>query len=136
MARNRTRLAAIGVAGLLTAGATVSALSPALAQTATETPGESTEQRTKAQRHEERRAAYAAALAEQLDLPAERVRAALDTVDERMRAEAKERRLAELEERLDAAVEAGTLTQEQADAIYAAAESGVMPFGARHGRRR
>lgn len=136
MARNRIRLAAIGVAGVLTAGATVSALSPALAQTATETPGESTEHRPREQRHEERRAAYAAALAQELDLPAERVRAAIDTVDEQMRAEGKERHLAQLKERLDAAVEAGKLTQEQADAIFAAAESGVMPFGGRHGRRR
>ena len=135
MARNHTRLAAIGLAGVLTAGALATSLSPALAQTATETPGETQEQ-TKAERHEERRAAYAAALAEELDLPVERVRAAIDKVDEQMRAEAKARHLAELKTRLDAAVADGKLTQEQADAIYAAAESGAMPFrgGRGHGR--
>lgn len=134
MARNRTRLAAIGIAGVLAAGTTASVLSPAVAQEAPEAPQAG--EHPKDERHAERRAAFAAALAEELDLPVDRVSAAIDAVNEQLRAEMKQRRLAELKGRLDAAVEAGTLTQEQADAIYAAAESGVLPGGGRHGRRR
>lgn len=130
MALTRTRLAAIGVAGALTLTATVSALTPALAQDADEAPDT-----TRQERHAAREAAFAEALAEELDLPADRVSAALDAVREQMREEAKAAHLTKLKERLDAAVEDGSLTQEQADAIYAAAESGVMPFGRGPGRR-
>ncbi|HWH33228.1 MAG TPA: hypothetical protein VNU01_11220 [Egibacteraceae bacterium] len=133
MAITRTRLAAIGVAGVLSAGAAVGALSPAIAQDAEEAPSTDTRAQERAERHEQRREAFASALAEELDLPVERVGTALDNVREQMRAEAEEQRLAHLRERLDAAVADGRLTQEQADAIYAAAESGAMPFGGRPG---
>lgn len=145
MAHIRTRLAAMGVAGVLAAGATLSALSPALAQNASETPpAPETEQtqQTPGEKRQERRAAreaaFATALAAELDLPAERVQAAVQKVHEQMRAEARQRHLAALKERLDAAVEDGTLTREQADAIYAAAESGALPHhgSGRHGGHR
>lgn len=141
MAHIRTRLAAMGVAGVLAAGATLSALSPALAQNASESPSAETEQipgETRKERRAEREAAFATALAAELDLPAERVQAAMQKVHEQMRAGAKQRHLAALKQRLDAAVEDGTLTREQADAIYAAAESGALPHhgGGRHGGHR
>ena len=46
-----------------------------------------------------------------------------------MRAEHEAERLAALQARLDEAVAAGELTQEQADAMLAAAESGVFAGG-------
>jgi hypothetical protein len=56
------------------------------------------------------------------------VDAAVERVHERHRAE----RRAALQERLDAAAEAGELTREQADAILAAREAGVLgSFGPR-----
>jgi len=132
MATTKSRLAAMGVAGLLTAGSLLSVLNPAIAQDGNQTPsdaspfGEQREQRE--QRRAEHEAEFAAALADELDLPTEQVAEAIETVRERMREEHKAERLAHLKQRLDAAVADGTLTQEQADAIYAAAEAGTFPL--------
>lgn len=131
----KSRLAAMGVAGLLTAGSLLSVLNPAIAQDANDTPPI---RPPSAEERQERRAAheaeFAAALAEELGLPTEQVAEAIETVRERQRAEHKAERLAHLKERLDAAVADGTLTQEQADAIYAAAKAGTFPLHQR-GRR-
>jgi hypothetical protein len=79
---------------------------------------------------EERREAavqdFAERLAEELGADADEVAAALETVREEMATERAAERLAALEERLAQAVEDGDLTQEQADAILEAAESGVL----------
>lgn len=81
------------------------------------------------ERREEQEAAFSAALADELDLPVEQVRAAVDKVREDMRAKREAERKAAFEARLDAAVADGRLTREQADAILAAADAGVLPMG-------
>jgi hypothetical protein len=83
---------------------------------------------TPEERHAARQAELAAALAEELDLDTDTVAAAVERVHERHRAEHR----AALQERLDAAAEAGELTREQADAILAAREAAVLGrFGPR-----
>ncbi|MEU5944540.1 hypothetical protein ABZ793_03155 [Micromonospora sp. NPDC047465] len=85
------------------------------------------------QQRAERQAEFAEALAEELGVPTDKVTAALEKVREaRKPADRPERgdsadRQAALKERLAQAVEDGKLTQEQADAITAAAEAGVFP---------
>lgn len=71
---------------------------------------------------ETRQAEMAAALAEKLDVSQEEVAAALDSVH----AERDQERRAELSDRLDAAVEDGTLTRADADAILKGADAGVL----------
>jgi len=83
----------------------------------------------------ERRDKLAEALAKELGLDKEKVRAALDKVEEQAQSEAKAQRIAQLKTRLDAAVADGKLTREQADAILKAAESGVLPGGPGMGGR-
>jgi hypothetical protein len=68
-------------------------------------------------------------LANELGISKEDVAAALERVETQLRTEAQEDRQADLKERLDAAVAEGTLTQEQADAILAAHEAGVLGGG-------
>lgn len=77
-------------------------------------------------RHAARQAEFATALAEELDLDSDTVAAALERVQEAMEEEAAAEHRAALRQRLDAAVEAGELTQEQADALLAADEAGVL----------
>lgn len=120
--RTRRVLAAGGVLGALTIGAAL----PALAQDPAE---ETTEESAREERGAAFRGEIAAALADELGLDAATVEAALETVQ----AEIEEQREAEhrmaLEDRLAAAVEAGDLTQEQADALLAAEEAGVFGGG-------
>lgn len=126
MTRTRKYLAAAGIAGVLAAGATL----PAIAQdspTDSTTEDTGSEERTREERHAERQRAFSEALAAELGIDVDTVEDALATVKEQMRAEREADRLARLQERLDAAVEGGELTQEQSDAIAAAAESGVFP---------
>lgn len=108
--------------GALTIGAAL----PALAQDPAE---ETTEESAREERGAAFRGEIAAALADELGLDAATVEAALETVQ----AEIEEQREAEhrmaLEDRLAAAVEAGDLTQEQADALLAAEEAGVFGGG-------
>lgn len=103
-------VALLGLAGLVAAVVAV----PALAQDPTEEQAPETEPD------------FAARLATELDLPAERVRAAVDKVETELRAERDEHRRAKLTERLDAAVESGRLTREEADEILEAAEAGRL----------
>lgn len=91
------------------------------------------------QRRADRQAAFAEALAKELGVPTEKVTAALEKLREQRKADRPQRpgaaeRQARLKERLDRAVQDGKLTQEQADAILKAAESGVLrgPGGGRH----
>lgn len=123
MAKQARRTAAAGAA-LLTAIA-VGVATPALAQDASgddpTTTAESFEQR-----REEAQQDFAQKLAEKLGIDADRVSGALDAVHEELAEEHAAQRLADLKERLAAAVSEGTLTQEQAAAIVAAHESGVL----------
>ena len=99
---------------------------PAIAQDAA-ADANATEQATSP---EDQRAArdseFAAALAAELDLDADTVATALERVRDDMLAEHEAERRAALQEQLSAAVEAGELTQEQADALLAAQEAGVL----------
>jgi len=133
---DRRALAGLGVTGVLLLGAAV----PALAQDASESP---TEEEPTAEDREariaEREQRFAAALADELGLDEDTVAAAVDTVRTQLMEERAAERRAALEERLAEAVAAGELTQEQADALLAAEEAGVLGrrFGPRgHGPRR
>lgn len=122
-----------GVAATIAAGIlSVGLIVPSLAQdNGIDTTEEATteESRPHAARHAQREATYAAALAEELGLDTDTVAEAISTVNEALRVERKAERLAQIKERLTAVVEAGHLTQEQADAALAAHEAGVMGFG-------
>lgn len=114
-------------------------------------PAEKPDRQDWQQRREERKDALAEALAAELGVDKEKVAAALEKVHGQLRSEAKTRhdgwgrgdrdqkagdqktadqraadRKAKLKERLDKAVADGKLTREQADAIVAAAEAGVL----------
>lgn len=121
-------LATTAAAGVLVAGAVI----PATAQDDPPTPQEGSNGHANRAAHAD---AFAAALAEELGIDRARVDEALGNVRADLRERIRERRLTALEERLDAAVEEGDLTQEQVDAILEAAEDGVLPLGRPHGRR-
>ncbi|MEU1969943.1 hypothetical protein ABZ541_12555 [Micromonospora sediminicola] len=126
-------LAAAGVLGVGIAAPTVALAddkSPGpSASTSTDRDGE------RQQRHADRQAEFADALAKELGVPADKVTAALEKLREQRQADRPERpqppstqdRQAALKERLDQAVKDGKLTQEQADAVLKAAEAGVFP---------
>ena len=73
----------------------------------------------------ERDADLAKALASKLGIDEAQVKAAIDEI----RAERQAERAAALKEDLDAAVQAGTLTQAEADAVQKAVEKGVIHAG-------
>ncbi|WP_240136551.1 hypothetical protein [Streptomyces sp. MUM 178J] len=81
------------------------------------------------ERREERQQELASALAKELGVSEDKVTAALEKIRGEKQQERKEDRQQRLSERLKKAVEEGTLTQEQADAVLEAAESGVLPGG-------
>lgn len=120
-------LAATAVVGVVSIGM----IAPALAQ------DETADDTTVTDVREARQSEFAAALAEELGLDEETVATAIDTVRDDLRAAHHAERLAELEERLAEAVEAGRITQEQADALIAAHEAGEFvgrgPGGRGHG---
>lgn len=111
---------------VLAAGLLGAAALPALAQ-----DGSAADEATAAVTdwREERHAAFVAALADELELPADEVEEAVAAVRDRLREERQADRQAALEERLAAAVDAGDLTQEQADAILDAHASGALRRG-------
>lgn len=102
------------------------------------TTEDSSRDQDRAAEHEARRAQeldeLAAALAEELGIDQDQVSAALTTVMEERQAARQAERETARQERLDAAVEDGTLTQEQADALAELGDVGVFrgrggPFG-------
>ncbi|MDO3394638.1 hypothetical protein QWJ41_02795 [Nocardioides sp. SOB44] len=84
-------------------------------------------------RRAEMQAALADALAAELGLDADEVAAALEKVQTDLRAEMQTEHLERLEERLAEAVEAGELTQEEADEVLGRAESGELRGPGRRG---
>ncbi|WP_338674596.1 hypothetical protein V1460_17385 [Streptomyces sp. SCSIO 30461] len=134
--------------GLAIAGvASVGLLFPAVALAADNAPTTATEstapsggtpkpreehREARKDRMEERQEELAAALAKELGVSEDKVKAALEKIRSEKQQEHKEER----EKRLKEAVSEGKLTQEQADAILKAAESGVLPWGpgGGHGR--
>jgi hypothetical protein len=137
--KNTRRLVLLGVVGALVIGALAL---PALAQNATEETSESVSEPTSEAtpspdlRLEDGQSAFAEALAEELGLPVGQVTDAITAAHERLAEQWRTEQAAELRERLDEAVAAGQLTQEQADAIVAAIEAGVLPGGPRFGGHR
>ncbi|MBU8856325.1 MULTISPECIES: hypothetical protein [unclassified Micromonospora] len=133
-------LAAAGVLGVGIAAPTV-----ALADDKSPNPSSSastTDQGDdRRQKHADRQAEFAEALAEELGVPADKVTAALEKLHEQRQGDRPERperpstedRQAALKERLDQAVTDGKLTREQADAVLKAAEAGVFPGPGRGG---
>lgn len=135
MKRQAIGLAAAAAAGALVLAAGVPALAATDDGTATPSPTapgaeEWREMRAEAQRD------LAERLAEELDVDVDRVEAALEKVRSEMQAEHQAQHLESLKERLDQAVSDGELTREQADAILAAAESGVFPGAGPGGHHR
>jgi hypothetical protein len=131
--RSRGRVLLLAVIALAAAAIAV----PALAQNASESdaPGASSTEwdAPHGERFADAHAAFAEALAEELDLPDARIDEALTAVRERLTEEWRDERRAALEERLDDAAADGALTQEQADAILDAAGAGALGGGRGHG---
>ncbi|MDO3686900.1 hypothetical protein [Micromonospora sp. C28ISP2-4] len=127
-------LAAAGVLGVGIAAPTV-----ALADDKSPNPSSSANSTDQGddrrQKHADRQAEFAEALAKELGVPTDKVTAALEKLHEQRQGDRPERperpsaedRQAALKERLDQAVTDGKLTQEQADAVLKAAEAGVFP---------
>jgi hypothetical protein len=134
--RKRHLLAGLAAAGVLGVGIAAPTVAFA-ADGGTPTPSASASGSDERQRQRaDRQAEFAAALAEELGVSTDKVAAALEKVREEQKpADRPERgdrgdsadRQAALKEHLAQAVEDGKLTQEQADAITAAAEAGVFP---------
>jgi len=116
-------------AGALALGIAVPAVALAQDPTPSASASASPSPSTGEQQRADRRAELAAALAKELGIDEAKVAAALDKVLDQRDAQAKAERLADLKTRLDAAVKDGKLTQAQADAIYKAAQEGVLPGG-------
>lgn len=124
-------LAAAGVLGVGVAAPAVAAdnTSPSPSASAVAEKGADKEQQ-----RSDRQAAFAEALAEKLGVDVNKVTTALEELREQRAAERPERgerpdaadRQEALAQRLAQAVEDGTLTQEQANAITAAAEAGIL----------
>ncbi|MCM0674318.1 hypothetical protein NCC78_06400 [Micromonospora phytophila] len=133
--RKKHLLAGLAAAGVLGVGIAAPTVAFA-ADGDTPTPAASaTESGDRQQQRADRQAEFAEALAKELGVPTDKVTAALEKVREQHkpagrpeRGNAADRQAA-LKERLDQAVKDGKLTQEQADAITAAAEAGVFPGG-------
>ncbi|MEU5905499.1 hypothetical protein [Micromonospora sp. NPDC047527] len=125
-------LAGFAAAGVLGVG--IAAPTVALADDKTPSPSASTTDQggDRQQRHADRQAEFAEALAKELGVSTDQVTAALEKLHEQRQGDRPERpstqdRQDALKERLDQAVTDGKLTQEQADAVLKAAEAGVFP---------
>ncbi|WP_019869005.1 hypothetical protein [Salinispora oceanensis] len=143
--RRKHLLAGLAAAGVLGVGVAAPTMAMA-ADNASPSPSASAsadaEKGTdKAQQRSDRQAAFAEALAEKLGVEVDEVTTALEELHEQRAAERGDRserpdsadRQEALAQRLAQAVEDGKLTQEQADAISAATESGVLQGPGGHG---
>jgi len=99
---------------------------PAPSASASAAPGGKADREAK---RAQQQADLAAKLAKELGIDQAKVQAALDKIESERQAQTKADRLAALKQRLDQAVKDGKLTQAEADAIYKAAENGVLPDG-------
>ncbi|NES14004.1 MULTISPECIES: hypothetical protein [Micromonospora] len=121
-------LAAAGVLGVGIAAPTVALADDKSPSASTSTDQGGDRQQQRADRQQE----FAESLAKELGVPTDKVTAALEKLRDQHRADRPERpstedRQAKLKERLDQAVKDGKLTQEQADAVLKAVQSGVFP---------
>ncbi|WBC07008.1 hypothetical protein [Micromonospora sp. WMMA1947] len=127
-------LAAAGVLGVGIAAPTV-ALADDKSPNPSSSAGSTDQADDRRQKHADRQAEFAEALAKELGVSTDKVTAALEKLHEQRQGDRPERperpstedRQAALKERLDQAVTDGKLTQEQADAVLKAAEAGVFP---------
>ncbi|MFI7521969.1 hypothetical protein [Micromonospora globbae] len=131
--RKKHLLAGLATAGVLGVGIAAPTMAFA-ADNASPAPSASTTDDGQRQKASDRQSAFAEELAKELGVSTDKVTAALEKLREQHKADRPERpsaedRQARLEERLDQAVEDGKLTQEQADAILDAVESGVLGGG-------
>lgn len=151
--RRKHLLAGLAAAGVLGVGVAAPAMaaantSPAPSVGASASADADAEKGTaREQQRSDRQAAFAAALAEKLGVDVNEVTTALAELREQRAADRPERgqrpergerpdaadRQEALAQRLAQAVEDGTLTQEQADAITAAAEAGILRGPGGHG---
>lgn len=134
----RTATFTAGVVLAATAGAGIAAWGvPALAQDtesqSSQVAGQGEEDTDAEDRRAEMQGALADALAAELGLDADEVAAALEKVQTDLRTEMQTEHLERLEERLAEAVEAGELTQEEADEVLERAESGELRGPGRRG---
>lgn len=125
-------LAGVAAAGALAVGIAAPTVASAAAGSSPTPSPSSSEGTAGQQQRADRKAEFAEALAKELGVPTEKVTAALEKLREQRMAERPARpdaaeRKAQLKERLDQAVKDGKLTQEQADAIMKAVETGVFP---------
>lgn len=140
--RRKHLLAGLAAAGVLGVGVAAPTMAMA-ADNTSPSPSASTsvdaEKGTdKEQKRSERQAAFAEALAEKLGVEVDKVTTALEELHEQRAADRPARpdsadRQEAFAQRLAQAVEDGTLTQEQADAITAAAEAGLLRGPGGHG---
>jgi len=136
MARRTRRIAilaglgATGAAGALTV-AIISG--PALADPTPNPSSSTSAQPDRDAERTQRRNELAAALAAELGIDQAKVTVALEKVQAAQEAERRAERIADLKTRLDTAVAEGKLTAEQATAILAAAQAGVLPGGGHRG---
>jgi len=136
MARRTRRIAilaglgATGAAGALTV-AIISG--PALADPTPNPSSSTSAQPDRDAERTQRRNELAAALAAELGIDQAKVTVALEKVQAAQEAERRAEGIADLKTRLDTAVAEGKLTAEQATAILAAAQAGVLPGGGHRG---
>lgn len=132
--RRKLALAGVGVAGaggllaIALIGPSIAQADPSPAPSASASAAPGAKPDRDAERAQ-RQADLAAKLAKELGIDQAKVQAALDKVQAEEQAQAKADRLAALKTRLDQAVKDGKLTQAEADAIYKAAQNGVIPGG-------
>ena len=118
--------AAGGLLALALAGPGIAQADPTPAPSASAAPGSKADRDA---RRAQEQADLAAKLAKELGIDQAKVQAALEKIQAEQQAQAKADRLAALKQRLDQAVADGKLTRAEADAIYKAAENGVLPAG-------
>lgn len=138
--RRKITFAGIGVAGagavlaLVLAGPNIAQADPSASpsSSASAAPGAGADQADREAKRAQQQADLAAKLAKELDVDQAKVQAALERIQAEQQAQAKADRLAALKQRLDQAVAEGKVTRAEADAIYKAAENGVLPGGPGH----